>query len=155
MRHGFRDEVVAAGYVHDAMEDAGITYEELERALGREVADLVRHVSEEDKDLPWEERKSLYLEHFKVKPWEAQAISLADKIDNFESIITCTRFYGNPWSMFKRGREAQLRRFDDILEVARTLAPHPLIQEYERALQAVRDLEVRGQATKSPNSPSK
>jgi len=71
------------------------------------VATLVRHVSEEDKSLPWEERKKRYLEHFTKKPWEAQAITLADKIDNFASIIECADRFGNPWAMFKRGKAAQ------------------------------------------------
>lgn len=136
-RHGFADEVLAAGALHDCVEDAGVTFEELERRFGARVAELVRHVSEEDKSLPWEERKRLYLEHFKVKPWEAQAITLADKIDNFWSIVVCARDHGDPWSQFKRGREAQLARFVALREAARALAPHPLITEYERALDAV------------------
>src|SRR5947209_3459794 len=71
-RHGFPEEVQAAGALHDCMEDCGVTHEELLRRFGERVAALVRHVSEEDKSLAWEERKKAYLEHFKIKPWEAQ-----------------------------------------------------------------------------------
>jgi (p)ppGpp synthase/HD superfamily hydrolase len=137
-RHGFDEEVVAAGALHDCVEDARISYGELERQFGARVADLVRHVSETDKSLSWEERKAAYLEHFKVKPWEAQAITLADKIDNFRSIVLCARLHGDPWAMFKRGREQQLARFDALLLAARALPQHPLIDEYEQALAAVR-----------------
>ena len=75
-------------------------------------------MSEEDKSLAWEDRKRLYLEHFSKKPWEAQAITLADKIDNFQSIIVCARVFAptrDPWAMFKRGRDAQIGRFRDLL----------------------------------------
>ena len=93
-RHGFAEPVVAAGALHDVLEDCGITHAQLSEKFGSEVADLVRHVSEEDKSLGWEERKRAYLEHFSHKPWEAQAITLADKIDNFQSIVVCARVTG-------------------------------------------------------------
>jgi (p)ppGpp synthase/HD superfamily hydrolase len=139
-RHGFADEVVTAGALHDVMEDCGISYDELASKFGTSVADLVRHVSETDKSLPWEERKRLYLEHFSKKPWEAQAITLADKIDNFLSIIVCARSWGDPWAMFKRGRDAQMGRFRDLLARAERLPPHPLIDEYRRTLALLEEL---------------
>jgi (p)ppGpp synthase/HD superfamily hydrolase len=133
-RHGFVEEVVAAGALHDVMEDCRISHAELASKFGGAVADLVRHVSEEDKSLSWEDRKRLYLEHFDHKPWEAQAITLADKIDNFQSILVCARSFGDPWAMFKRGKDAQVGRFRDLLARATALPPHPLIAEYERTL---------------------
>jgi (p)ppGpp synthase/HD superfamily hydrolase len=137
-RHGFDEEVVAAGALHDVMEDCGIAYDDLAKRFGARVAGLVRHVSEEDKSLPWEQRKAMYLEHFGHKPWEAQAITLADKIDNFESILVCAADWGDPWAMFKRGKDAQLARFDALVAKARTLPSHPLIDEYALTLEAVR-----------------
>jgi len=137
-RHGFDEEVQAAGALHDSIEDAGVRHEDLVALFGERVADLVRHNTELDKSLPWEERKRRYLEHFSEKPWEAQAISLADKIDNFESILVCATHHGDPWRMFKRGRDAQLARFDALAERARELPRHPLIDEYLSALEALR-----------------
>jgi (p)ppGpp synthase/HD superfamily hydrolase len=139
-RHGFREEVVAAGALHDVMEDCGVSHEELEAKFGETVADLVRHVSEEDKSLSWEDRKRLYLEHFSNKPWEAQAITLADKIDNFQSIIVCARSFGDPWQMFKRGRDVQVGRFRELQTRASVLPKHALIDEYVRTLAEVEAL---------------
>jgi len=139
-RHGFDEHVVTAGALHDVLEDCGVTHDELVAKFGARVADLVRHVSEEDKSLSWEERKRAYLEHFTHKPWDAQAITLADKIDNFQSIIVCKESWGDPWPMFKRGRESQVGRFDELLVRAKALAPHPLIAEYEATLDAVKAL---------------
>lgn len=133
-RHGFDDEVVAAGALHDAMEDQGVTFDELLQHFGERVATLVRHVTEQDRSLPWEDRKRLYLEAFPRKPWEAQAITLADKIDNFQSIIVCTREHGDPWSMFKRGRDMQVARFEELRAMCRALPPHPLLDEYAATL---------------------
>jgi (p)ppGpp synthase/HD superfamily hydrolase len=136
-RHGFAEEVVAAGALHDVMEDCGVSHEDLAQKFGTRVADLVRHVSEEDKSLSWEERKKAYLDHFAEKPWEAQAITLADKIDNFQSIVVCAKAFGDPWPMFKRGKAAQLERFTALYEATKKLAPHPLIDEYARTLSEV------------------
>jgi (p)ppGpp synthase/HD superfamily hydrolase len=139
-RHGFAEEVVAAGALHDAIEDCGVDFAEIESLFGRRVATLVKDVSEEDKSLRWEERKRRYIELFPAKPWEAQAISLADKIDNFESIIVCAAEFGDPWKMFRRGKSAQVERFDALAAQLVDLSAHPIIDEYKDALARVREV---------------
>lgn len=139
-RHGFDEEVVAAGALHDTIEDCGVTKSELADLFGPRVAELVDHVTEQDKSLSWDERKAAYVAHFEKKPWEAQAISLADKIDNFESILVCAAQHGNPWAMFKRGKEAQLARFTELRDKLEAIAPHALIDEFLDALEKVRNV---------------
>lgn len=138
--HGFDDEVVAAGALHDVMEDCHVTRETLASLFGERVAALVRATSEEDKSLPWEERKRLHLESLAKENWDAQAIAIADKIDNFASIRLCAKDHGDPWPMFKRGRAAQLARFDTLAQMLAALPPHPLCDEYREGLEAVRRL---------------
>lgn len=140
-RHGFDDEVVAAGALHDVIEDCGVTHRELLEMFGPRVAGLVVMVSEEDRGLSWEERKRRYVEAFPKKPWEAQAISLADKIDNFESILVCREVHGDPWSMFRRGKVAQLERFDALAAALVDVAPHPLVDRFRGLLVLVRAVE--------------
>jgi (p)ppGpp synthase/HD superfamily hydrolase len=125
-RHGFGDEVLAAGALHDAVEDCGITHGELTRLFGSRVADLVDAVSEQDKALPWEDRKSRYLERFARSPPDAQAIAVADKIDNFASIAVCASEHGDPWSMLKNGKHAQMLRFEAFAQVVAALPPERL-----------------------------
>jgi (p)ppGpp synthase/HD superfamily hydrolase len=57
---GFDERVVAAGFVHDVLEDTTFPQSELERLLGTEVLEIVLAVSE-DKTLSWEERKKQYI----------------------------------------------------------------------------------------------
>lgn len=139
-RHGFDEEVQAAGALHDVIEDCGVLPTELELRYGARVADLVKHCSEEDRSLAWEERKRAYVERFPHKPWEAQAITLADKIDNFASIVVCFEVHGNPWTMFKRGKQAQIERFEAIEQGAKGLPPHPLIDEYSVSLTRLKEV---------------
>ena len=136
-RHGFEEEVLAAGALHDAIEDTEATFRDIQHHFGTRVAELVRHVTEPDTSLPWEERKRRYIEHFAVGPWDAQAITLADKIDNLESIVVCARQHGDPWAQLKRGRETQIARFEALRRVAVASCPaHGLLDEYVRAFEA-------------------
>lgn len=41
------DELIAAALLHDTMEDAGVSYEELKKHFGSHVADLVAEESED------------------------------------------------------------------------------------------------------------
>jgi (p)ppGpp synthase/HD superfamily hydrolase len=146
-RHGFDDEVVAAGALHDVLEDCGVAHADLARRFGSRVADLVRAVSEEDKSLPWEERKERYIERVARSSWDAQAIAIADKTDNFVSILVCAEDYGDPWSVLKRGRVVQMERFERFARWVESLPPHPLLADFRRALAALRALPAHSPST--------
>jgi (p)ppGpp synthase/HD superfamily hydrolase len=139
-RHGFAEDVLVAGALHDAVEDTEATLADIERLFGRNVATLVEHCTEQDRSLPWEIRKQQYIDRFPHGPWEAQAISLADKIDNLESIVVCAREYGDPWAQFKRGRVEQIARYTALRDAALRLPAHPLVDEYVAALADVERL---------------
>jgi (p)ppGpp synthase/HD superfamily hydrolase len=77
--------LVIAALLHDTIEDTGVTKEELVRAFGPDVADLVVEVTD-DTSLPKTERKRLQIVNAPKKSVRAQAIKLADKISNLRSI---------------------------------------------------------------------
>lgn len=81
---GADDDTVSAALLHDSIEDAGATREEIVIAFNERVAELVTEVSE-DKTLPWKERKLKYLAHLENCSDEALLIAIADKVDNIES----------------------------------------------------------------------
>jgi guanosine-3',5'-bis(diphosphate) 3'-pyrophosphohydrolase len=78
--------MVVAALLHDVVEDAGVTNEELVERFGADVADLVAEVTD-DKSLPKAERKRLQVEHAPHKSVRAQSIKLADKISNLRAIL--------------------------------------------------------------------
>ena len=55
--YNFDDNVIAAGYLHDVIEDTNYTKEDLLKSFGEDVVSLVLGATEEDKSLSWEERK--------------------------------------------------------------------------------------------------
>lgn len=79
--------VVAAAFLHDTIEDTGVTAAELTERFGRDVTDLVLEVTD-DKSLAHEVRKRLQIEHAPKLPVRAQVIKLADKISNLCSILS-------------------------------------------------------------------
>lgn len=85
--HGADDTTIAAGYLHDTIEDTGTKYEELKTKFGHAVADIVQECSD-DKSLPKAERKKLQAEHAAHKSPQAKQVKMADKISNLRSILT-------------------------------------------------------------------
>src|SRR5438552_18238482 len=57
------EDAIVAGFLHDTVEDANVTADELSAAFGQRVATLVTAVSEPDKSLPSKTRKEQTIEH--------------------------------------------------------------------------------------------
>lgn len=131
MELGFSEPLVLAGFLHDVLEDAGISKEEIEHRFGRQVADLVEAVSEPDKSLPWEHRKQAKLESLEQAPAEALVLALADQLDNLESIQRAMAWEGDQvWSRFNRPRAQQawyFGRLADLFDRRLTSAPARLM----------------------------
>ena len=137
-RAGFDDEVVAAGILHDVLEDTPVTYDELVAEFGPRVADLVDLVSEEDKTLPWETRKDSHLERLRAASADHKAIAAADKIHNVWSILRSVRRGEDIWAQFKRGRAQQIERFDRMVRVLGQDWRHPILDELAAAVDELR-----------------
>ncbi len=72
---------IAAGILHDTVEDTDTTRECLEDLFGDEIASLVMECTD-DKSLPQAERKQKQIEHAPHISARAKCIKLADKISN-------------------------------------------------------------------------
>ena len=79
-------EMIAAALLHDVIEDAGVTKEELEEKFGSRVAFLVESESE-DKSRSWMERKGTTVEHLKSATRDEKILALADKLSNIRSTV--------------------------------------------------------------------
>ena len=77
---GYDDEVVAAGLLHDVVEDTDATIDELRRRFGDRVAALVAAVSDDPSIEDYAERKAALREQVAAADADAQAIYAADKV---------------------------------------------------------------------------
>ncbi len=85
------DEMLAAAWLHDTVEDTPVTLEEITRQFGSLVSryvEMLTDVSVRNQG-GRVERKNQDLRHSALACAEAQTIKLADLIDNAKSIVAC------------------------------------------------------------------
>lgn len=87
---GCKEPLIAAGILHDTIEDTELTAKSIEEIFGVEIRDLVLGASESNrdvKDITWDERKQHTLDYLKNDATEdIKLISCADKLSNIRSI---------------------------------------------------------------------
>lgn len=133
------DEVIAAGILHDTLEDTPTTYEKLVDQFGVRVANLVRAASENDKSLPWEVRKQHTIDHLKGADIEEIQVITADKLHNLKSIQADFEAHGEEiWERFNRGKLDQHWYYGSIVkELAPRKQEFKLIDELEKVVRDV------------------
>ena len=77
--------LVIAALLHDAIEDCGVSREEIAGSFGEDVAALVVAVTD-DKNLKKEMRKKLQVDGAAHQPRRAKLLKLADKTSNLRSM---------------------------------------------------------------------
>ena len=85
-QYNFDDNVIAAGYLHDVVEDTKYELRDILEIFGDDISSLVEGASEPDKTLSWEERKQHTIEVVKQMDIRHKAIVCADKISNLEDL---------------------------------------------------------------------
>lgn len=99
-------KLLAAGALHDVIEDTDYTYEDIKKEFGEDVANLVQ--AESDEQIPgmkpeesWKIRKEIALKKLKEAPIEIKIIALGDKLSNLRAIYTDFKKVGeNVWNKF-------------------------------------------------------
>lgn len=135
--HGWDEDTVIAGLLHDVVEDTETSIESVRALFGDRVADIVAWCSEPAKSLPWEQRKREAIERMQRMPPRAKAVSCADKAHNLNTIADELARGVDVWRRFKRGREAQLDYHRRALEALRREFEHPILEELRLALERV------------------
>lgn len=86
---GSTEDMVAAAWLHDVVEDTGVTITDINLNFGADIAALVGWLTDVSKptDGNRAKRKAIDREHTAQAPAEAQTIKLADLISNSKSIM--------------------------------------------------------------------
>ncbi|MGH7175101.1 MAG: HD domain-containing protein [Minisyncoccia bacterium] len=126
------DAVVIATLLHDTLEDTDTTKEELARAFGSRVAEIVATVSEPprhgDSLHEWKEQKKQYLAQLKLGSDDALLVAVADKIDNIEGRIAA-RAKGGPESTARWAQPSEhyLWLYGAVLRMAEERLAHRVL----------------------------
>ncbi len=126
-------EVLAAGVLHDTLEDAGVSAGVLAHQFGQRVADIVVGCSEPDhKTAGWETRKQHTIAYLRSAPRDIQLVVAADKLHNLWSMAADYAELGERlWRRFNRGRpeiEWYYRSIAGSLS-AGELSAHPIVRQ--------------------------
>lgn len=83
------EEQLAAAWLHDVVEDTGVTIEIIRAEFGEKVADLVGWLTDVSRPEQGNRatRKAIDRAHTAMAPAEAQTVKLADLISNTRSIV--------------------------------------------------------------------
>ena len=117
---GVNEDVVIAGILHDTIEDSSsekkVTPEMLTEKFGKNVADLVLNVTEQNKALSWEERKKEALEHIKTFSHDALLVKSADTISNVSELLDDYARYGEKvFANFNAPKEKLVKNYLGVL----------------------------------------
>ena len=120
-------ELMAAALLHDVVEDAGITIDEISREFGPRVAELVD--AETDREVPglthvksWQQRKQATIDRLAAADRDTQMVALGDKLSNMRAMVRHLRQVGDRlWQRFNEKDPARHAWY--YRQLAASLAP--------------------------------
>jgi (p)ppGpp synthase/HD superfamily hydrolase len=141
-----RHVLVAAGYLHDIIEDCGYTGDQLEAEIGnRAVRELVEWVTEpscaagpDSKKPPWETRNKNYLDNIRKAPVEALTLSCADKTSNIREMCYWLEKGYRVDEFTSREHAVQLAKFEALDEVFRRKVVEKIYSRFHKAIKSFR-----------------
>lgn len=140
-KNGFSDDTIAAGFCHDLLEDTDCSEKEIKEACGEKVLKIVKAVSNEEIK-NWKKKKQNYIKSVRKGPIEAKAVCCADKIHNFQSSLIAYPKYKPEvfWAKFNASKKNKDWFEEKVLKMLQHTWNHPLINEYNKLLQEVKNL---------------
>jgi (p)ppGpp synthase/HD superfamily hydrolase len=132
------DELIAATFLHDVVEDTDTTLEELGEAFGDGVRELVEAMTE-DKDIePYERRKDHHRDQVEEGGERAVLIYAADKVANLRDLRALYANVGEgAASRFNAPLDVRVRLWEGDAEMIERVHPgHPLVQQLRSELDA-------------------
>lgn len=139
-------DVIVAGILHDTVEDSDgkVALEDIEEGFGEPVATLVRHVTEEDKSLPWAERKKIALSHIYEMSYEALLLKSADVLANLTDLVSDLEIQGGSvWSKFNTDKDSKIEQQIKLVEAFETVWPeNPLLSEIKEGVERMKAMQL-------------
>ena len=128
-------EVLAAALLHDVIEESGARFDEVEKACGRRVAQIVADLTN-DSRLPQSERHEEMFRRLERASRDAKIIKLADRLDNLRT--------------YAEKPDGNIQRYVDetrrMLEILRGVCP-PLEQAVRETVEELASKQAAGEST--------
>lgn len=137
----YDEELIAAAFLHDTVEDTGISIETIEKKFGKRVAELV-NVESEDKTKSWRERKQHTIEHLKIeKDQDVKIVTLGDKLSNIRAMYRDYLIIDDKlWERFNEKDKSMHRwYYTSLVEVLGSLREYDAYREFRELVFKVFD----------------
>lgn len=126
--HGLNPLIVAAGWLHDTLEDTATTRLQLQSQFGVKIARIVWEVTDQSKpsDGNRAARKAIDREHLASSSSEGASVKLADLIDNTRDIAANDPHFAKLYlrekalllPVLQHGKQSLVQRAQEVLESA-------------------------------------
>lgn len=138
---GHRDHIVAAGILHDTIEDSGCTGRDIRTLFGSEIAEIVQAMTEDPTIADLEHRKAALRQQIAAFGPDATAVYAADKVAKVRELRSrATRGEDVLGARHQDGR-AKLRHYLASLATLEQITPdHPLVRQLRFELEILEAL---------------
>jgi len=134
------ENIIAAGILHDTIEDCepygSVTKNLIAREFNGEIAQMVNDVTEQDKTLPWMERKMAALKHIQDMGHNSLLVKSADTLHNLTELNDDISTNGEVvFSKFNATKNDTVTRYKKLIpEIKRSWSDNPLLTDLEYGL---------------------
>ena len=144
---GAPDRVIAAGVLHDVIEDTNAVIEEIRRRFGAQIAALVASVTEDPTIESLRERKAALREQIRSAGEEAALIFAADKLTKVRELRTRLAQLERDEESVLSELEAKLEHYRaSLLMLEEAIADTPLVRQLRFELEALQKFPPGPQA---------
>ncbi len=134
-RWGADEDTCIAGLLHDVLEDVSEERKDdyrntIAEKFGDTVLEIVEGVTEQDKSLPWKERKERYLEHLRKATEGSLVVSCADLTHNLFSLVAAYKEQGEEvWKHFNTTKQWKVWFIDQRTSILKERLPGRYVNE--------------------------
>ncbi|XOU94584.1 MAG: HD domain-containing protein [Candidatus Kerfeldbacteria bacterium] len=128
MKHGFDDDVIIAGFLHDAIEDTDVTKEDIEKRFGKRVADFVE-AETVDQTIEWKKRQYLMQDNVRNASLEVKAIKTADQLHQLNLFTDDSHLASQNNYINQKGAKKAYWKYEQLLEAIGTGWSHPILDD--------------------------
>ena len=137
---GHREPVVAAGILHDTVEDAEASVQEINQRFGAEIAQLVAAMTEDASIEEFAARKAALRKQIVDAGPDATSVYAADKVTKVRELRGRLAAHAELLETHARERE-RLDHYNESLVMLEQVTPgHPLVRQLKFELEALRAL---------------
>ena len=140
--NAFEDRVIAAGLLHDLLEDTEVTKSDLKDEFGEEIFNLVLAASEKLKgrdERSWDKRKKQTIYYLKEEAaFINKAVACADKLSNARSILRDLEDQSDEsddfWQRFSAPKKKQQWYYESLVESLKELEGLKMYAEFKEVV---------------------